>query len=162
MKSTILEAPSKSKTSTEAFQRYKFDANISNEVMKRTMKQTTDNWHGALDVIEDWAVIFLFILFSEFVQKLDMSPTIKLMVYFLTVLVIGARQRGLADCLHQASHQCLASNKKLNFLLGTVFSGYTVFQSFYGYEASHVRNHHPHLGTQRDPDYVSLFYDVTS
>lgn len=155
MDSTVLEVASKSKTSTEAFKRYKFDAHISKEVMQRTMKQTTDNWHGVLGVIEDWAFIFLFILVSEFVRKLDTSLTVKLMIYFLTVLVIGARQRGLADCLHQASHQCLASNKKLNFLLGTVFSGYTVFQSFYGYQASHVRNHHPHLGTLRDPDYVS-------
>ena len=155
MASAVLEAPLESKGSKEAFQRYKFDEHISKEVLKRTMKQTTDNWHGVLDVIEDWAVVFLFILLSEFVRKLDMSVTVKLMVYALAVLVIGARQRGLADCLHQASHHCLASNKKLNFLLGTVFSGYTVFQSFYGYQTSHVRNHHPHLGTLKDPDYVS-------
>lgn len=155
MTPTALEASLKSQSSTEAFKRYKFDAHIFEEVMKRTMKQTTDNWHGVLGVIEDWAVVFLFILLSEFVWKLDTLLTVKLMVYFLTVLVIGARQRAIADCLHQAAHQCLASNEKLNFLLGTVFSGYTVFQSFYGYQMSHVRVHHPHLGTLKDPDYVS-------
>ncbi|CAF4466151.1 unnamed protein product, partial [Rotaria magnacalcarata] len=70
--------------------------------------------------------------------------------------VIGARQRGLARGLHEATHGCFASNKYLNFFLGTFCSGYVVFQSFCGYRASHVRNHHPYLGTDRDPDYQGL------
>ncbi|CAF3302743.1 unnamed protein product [Rotaria socialis] len=76
--------------------------------------------------------------------------------YFLATCVIGARQRGLARGLHEATHGCFASNQYLNFFLGTFCSGYVVFQSFCGYQASHVRNHHPYLGTDRDPDYQGL------
>lgn len=79
---------------------------------------------------------------------------ISIILYPLSVLVIGARQRALATILHDASHLCLAKNRKLNYILGTYFSGYLIGQEFNIYKESHVKGHHIHLGDpEKDPDY---------
>ncbi|UJR17747.1 hypothetical protein I4U23_004645 [Adineta vaga] len=67
--------------------------------------------------------------------------TEKIMIYFISVCIVSARQRGLANCLHQATHHCFASNQYLNYFLGTFSSGYLIFQSFHG---------------MQDPIYASL------
>lgn len=71
----------------------------------------------------------------------------------LTILIIGSRQRALATILHEAAHFALTKNKKIGRVLGIYCSGYLVFQSWDSYAQSHVKNHHPKLGTDLDPDY---------
>lgn len=136
------------------FQRYKFDDNIHKRVLEHTFKCKPDNWHGLIDVLEDWLIVFLFIFSTKLIYNFYPSFLLALPLYVITICVIGARQRGLADCLHQASHYCLASNQSWNFFLGTFCSGYLIFQNFHGYKKSHVREHHSYLGTDKDPDYV--------
>jgi len=141
--------------SSSPFERYKFDKAIRDEVSKYTLKNKPDNYHAVLAIAADWIIITLCILLSEYVRNHVTFPFIWPIIYFLAVCVIGARQRGLARGLHESTHGCFASNEYLNFFLGTFCSGYVIFQSFHGYQTSHVKNHHPYLGTDRDPDYVS-------
>lgn len=102
-----------------------------------------DNYHVFLAVAEDLIIIGFAIGLFLF------SPWF----YPLTLLVIGSRQRALATLLHESSHRTLAKNKTLNFLAGTVFSGYWILQMFHTYRCSHVLLHHRYLGDpDRDPD----------
>jgi fatty acid desaturase len=67
--------------------------------------------------------------------------------------------RALATLLHEASHHALSRNRKANWLMGTVLSGWTILQLLGRYTRSHVWEHHKHLADpERDPDtrqYVS-------
>jgi fatty acid desaturase len=64
--------------------------------------------------------------------------------------------RALADILHQSAHNALAKNMTLGKLLGSLFSGWLVFQSYSGYYKSHVIEHHRLLGSESDPDLKSI------
>ncbi|CAF1518113.1 unnamed protein product [Rotaria magnacalcarata] len=140
----------------DLFKRYKFDASIRKKIHEHTLYSKPDNWHGLVDILEDWSIIFFFIFCTKYIFYFYSSLVLSLIFYLITICVIGARQRGLADCLHQASHYCLASNSSWNFFLGTFGSGYLIFQNFHGYKISHARKHHSYLGTDKDPDYVEL------
>ena len=120
---------------------YKFAYSIQQEI--KTLSKL-DNWHGARALLEDYFFIIVSILLTYYISWY---------FYPLAVLVIGARQRALATLLHEAAHNTLAKNKYINFTLGTVFSGYFIFQTFTGYKKSHVYHHHRYLGhPMLDPD----------
>ncbi|UJR17522.1 hypothetical protein I4U23_004417 [Adineta vaga] len=112
--------------------RYQFNQSITDAVQQFTIKT----------VVEDWLVIFVFIFGTQYVYSQHYSIILTLLMYALTVLIIGSRQRGLTNLLHLSTHRCLATNKMLNFFCGTFLSGYNVFQSFYG--------------TSKDIDYIAL------
>ena len=119
---------------------YHFDIAI-----KRQLKGLTklDNYHGLLAVLEDYCVI------AGAIAILWLSP----FCYPISILVIGARQRALATLLHESAHKTLCRNRQLNYLLGTWFSGYLIFQLYKPYIQSHVLHHHKYLGQPgKDPD----------
>lgn len=126
---------------------------VKNRISKNKFEKSTlkdikklykyDNWHAMFALFQDYFFIIIAIVLSEYSY------------YFLplSILVIGSRQRALATILHEASHYALTSNKKFSKILGTYFSGYLIFQSWNSYISSHVKEHHPKLGTNLDPDY---------
>ena len=135
------------------YKRYRFSPSVLKELR---CCYSLDNWHGFLEVLEDWVVVLVSIAISLWAWR-NCTTVIGVSVYLLSVVIIGARQHGVADLLHQAAHRTLAKNNTLNFLLGTLFSGYLVLQSFTGYTSSHIANHHPYLGNpELDPDYQGL------
>jgi fatty acid desaturase len=115
-----------------------------------------DNWHGVVEVLEDWLVIAAAIGVSLWAwEHLPLLPAA--LIYAGASLLIGSRHRSLYDLLHQAAHRTLARNRALNFALGTLASGYLVFQSLTAYRLNHVVDHHPFLADpERDPDYKGL------
>jgi len=114
----------------------------------------TDNWHGVLELIEDWSVITCATAISLYAWR-HLSIFWGIPLYALAAFLIGGRQRGLADVLHQASHRTLVKSPTFGVVLGTVFSGYPLLQSFSGYFSSHVVFHHHYLGDpELDPDYA--------
>jgi fatty acid desaturase len=114
----------------------------------------TDNFHGVLELLEDWAVIFGAAWGSLYAWR-QLPTLLAVVLYAIAIFLIGGRQRGLADILHQASHGTLVKSRRFGILLGTAFSGYPLLQSFTGYFASHVLAHHPYLADpELDPDYV--------
>ncbi|VVD88843.1 fatty acid desaturase family protein [Pandoraea capi] len=75
------------------------------------------------------------------------------LLYPLSLLIIGARQRALASLFHDAAHRTLFKTKSLNSSLSRVLCGWPILQSLSAYHQSHVREHHPCLGDpRRDPD----------
>ncbi|HSR68621.1 MAG TPA: fatty acid desaturase [Acidobacteriota bacterium] len=127
---------------------------FSKEILKAVRSHSRlDNWHGPLEIAEHWLVIGFWIWISLYAWRV-LHPAVALLVFLPAVFFIGGRQRALAGVLHQACHGTLMSNKTLGRLLGTLLGGYPVLQSYTGYWASHLRDHHGRLGDpRRDPDY---------
>ena len=121
---------------------YKFNRSIRQQLNSLSK---LDNWHCFLALLEDYGAIALSAI---------ATCCISWYFYPLAILIIGSRQRALATLLHEAAHKTLARNKHLNFAMGTLFSGYLIFQTMGSYWESHVRFHHGHFGDRdRDPDY---------
>lgn len=73
-------------------------------------------------------------------------------LYPLGVVVIGTRQRALANILHDSTHRSLSRSRALNQWLG-VIAGWTVLQTTRDYRMSHVLTHHKFFGLEdKDPD----------
>ena len=124
-------------------ERHPFSAEIRKKILAYSRRK--DNWHGPLAVIEDFFWITIAIMLSEY--SLWFLP--------ITVIIIGARQRALANLLHEAVHYTLCKSRKLNYILGTFFSGFWIGQTFYRYKDSHIRFHHKYLGeSDTDPDLI--------
>lgn len=144
----------------------KFDRYRTPEELKPEIKKLheQDNWHGSLAVLEDWSVIFGTIILCEFAPGLVtglVSHTslciTSTLLYIISLFILGSRHRALATLLHESSHETIAKNKKLNYLIGTVFGGWAIGQSRAVYRKSHVKDHHAHLGDEKkDPDYQAM------
>ena len=120
---------------------YKFSEEISQDLGKLAK---LDNYHCVLALLQDWLVISAAIIITERYFYL----------YPLCLLIIGSRQRALSTLFHDAAHRRAAKSKILNLMIGTVFSGFWLFQSILRYRESHVKCHHCHLGDKNiDPDF---------
>lgn len=119
---------------------------LSNQVnVQLNQLSKCDNYHGIFALLIDWGFIILAFLISNHIS---------FYFYPLSLLLIGSRQRALATLLHEATHNCIAKNRYLNYAIGTFFSGYWIFQSFNAYKQSHIEGHHGSLGDKsKDPDY---------
>lgn len=124
--------------------------------MKIRQLNRLDNFHGPLQCMEDWLIIIACVAISQAVLQHRFN-VVSIFVYLTAICVIGTRMRALAELLHQSAHGTLASNRTFNMVLGTVFTGWTVLQSWTGYRKTHVVEHHKYLGNeQRDPDFQAL------
>ncbi|WP_406315709.1 fatty acid desaturase family protein [Streptosporangium sp. NBC_01639] len=132
-------------TADRRFDELTFDR-LTPEV-RRGLKElcVTDNWHGLLAV----AFEFTLIAFAVF-----LCVGVSWWFFPLSALLIGTTHRFLAHLLHESSHKTLARNPVVNFLGGTVLSGYLTFQLQGPYRNTHVGLHHRSLGDPDvDPDY---------
>jgi fatty acid desaturase len=98
---------------------------------------------GALLVLHAWGLIFgSMALFAGFPNPITLV---------LAVMVIGARQLGLAILMHDAAHGLLFRNRRLNEWAGTWLCAAPVFTSLQSYRPYHLA-HHRHTQQADDPD----------
>src|SRR3954470_8108492 len=98
---------------------------------------------GALLVLHAWGLIFgSMALFAVFPNPVT---------FVLAVMVIGARQLGLAILMHDAAHGLLFANRRLNEWAGTWLCASPVFTSLTLYRPYHL-THHRHTQQAEDPD----------
>jgi fatty acid desaturase len=137
------------------YERYRWNSEIRRQLARCFKK---DNWHGILQVLEDWVSLAIATGFSIWAwQNLSAMPAF--LIYLVAVAVIGAKQRALRVLNHATSHQTLAKNKALNYILGTLFSGWPALQSLSAYNFSHNdkdQGHHAQTGTDKDGDYMDV------
>src|SRR6185295_1682337 len=69
------------------------------------------------------------------------------------VVVVGARQLGIAILMHDAAHGVLTNNKRLNEALGQWFCAWPVITDLYAYRTYHLQ-HHRRTQQADDPDLV--------
>ncbi|QFT33961.1 Fatty acid desaturase [Labrenzia sp. THAF82] len=123
-------------------EKHRFSDEIVDELVPLTK---IGNWRIVLLVAEDYVIIGFCIA---------LCLSVSWLFYPLAWLVIGSRQRGLANIMHAAAHGTAACHPAWNYMVGTVFAGYLVGQQFVRYIQTHVVRHHGMFGTESaDPDY---------
>lgn len=72
-------------------------------------------------------------------------------VFVICVVLVGARQLGLAILMHDAAHGVLTNNRALNEFLGQYACAWPVFSDLINYRKYHLQ-HHRHTQQREDPD----------
>jgi fatty acid desaturase len=103
-----------------------------------------DNWRNLFYIGMDWLTIIAVIVVTS---KLNMHP----LAYILAVIVIGSRQRGLMNLLHEASHSKLFKNRRMNDWIGRGFTCYPMGASLSAYRAAHYIHHGWLWDEEKDP-----------
>lgn len=100
---------------------------------------------GAWLVLHAWGVIFgAMAVFVAFPNPLT---------YILAVMLIGARQLGLAILMHDGAHGVLTENQKLNSFLSQWLCAYPMMAETGAYRRYHLK-HHMHTQQKEDPDLI--------
>tara|TARA_Y100000741_G_C18121995_1_gene505449 strand:- start:8 stop:820 length:813 start_codon:yes stop_codon:yes gene_type:complete len=73
--------------------------------------------------------------------------------FLVALVIIGSKQFALAVLAHEAAHNLLFSNNKVNDWAGQWFCAYPIFQDNRVYRPYHLK-HHRHTETEEDPDLV--------
>lgn len=124
-------------------------ADLTSEQKKRLkMLYHRDNYHGFLAIGNNifWITICIYLV-------IGISP----LWIPGAVFVIASRQRALATILHEAAHKTLFRSDMLNHIMGRLFGGWPILQSFAAYRISHVQHHHPKIGHPHlDPDFAYM------
>ena len=105
--------------------------------------QTRSHWRGPLLVLHAWGVIVL--AGAVGVMWPVLIP--------ICIMIIGARQLGLAILMHEAAHGALAKDLKLNDALGHWLCAVPVGASLTAYRPYHL-SHHRFAQQPEDPDLV--------
>ncbi|TXS45072.1 hypothetical protein EAO75_19380 [Streptomyces sp. uw30] len=112
-----------------------------------------DNWHGPLELVRHWFWIAFWSASAVFTFG-NWPLWASIPVYLAAAFFIGGRQRALAGVLHMSTHRAFMAQHRVESVVGSLFGGYPVLQSFTAYRASHLGEHHGSLGDpDRDPDY---------
>lgn len=103
------------------------------------------SWKGLALVVHCWTVIVaagaLFVIWP--------NP----LTYIAAVVIIGARQLGLAILMHDAAHSCIHPNQKINDWVGQWLCGAPTNADVHRYRAYHLQ-HHKYGQQEEDPDLV--------
>ncbi|MEQ1754960.1 MAG: fatty acid desaturase family protein [Micropepsaceae bacterium] len=73
------------------------------------------------------------------------------MVWAVGIVLVGARQLGLAILMHDAAHGVLTRDRKLNEFLGQYVCAWPMISDLHFYRAYHLQ-HHRHTQQKEDPD----------
>lgn len=73
------------------------------------------------------------------------------LVWLAGVMIVGARQLGLAILMHDAAHGVLTERRWLNKWLGQYACSWPLFADLHAYRAYHLQ-HHRHTQQAADPD----------
>lgn len=102
-----------------------------------------DSRRGWLSIALDWAgVAAAFALVAVWPNPLTVV---------VALVLIGARQLGLAVLMHEAAHRTLLADKRWNDWAGNWLCGYPVWSDVHPYRAYHLQ-HHAKNWTKDDPD----------
>lgn len=72
-------------------------------------------------------------------------------VLLIGVVLVGARQLGLAILMHDAAHGVLTQSRWLNEFLGQYVCAWPLFSDLHAYRSYHLQ-HHRHTQQAKDPD----------
>ncbi len=102
-----------------------------------------DNWRGWLSIALDWGLV------AAAMAGVAVWPNVLTVV--LALFVIGARQLGFAVMMHEAAHQTLFANRRLNDFAGNWLCAYPIWADLHPYRRYHLK-HHAKNWTDGDPD----------
>ena len=103
------------------------------------------DWRNVLSISSNWlqmsSAMVLFFFYPN------------VLTFLVALVIIGSRQFALAVLAHDAAHNLLFANNKMNDWAGQWFCAYPVFQDNRVYRPYHLK-HHRHTETEDDPDLV--------
>ena len=103
------------------------------------------DWRNVLSISSNWlqmsSAMVLFFFYPN------------VLTFLVALVIIGSRQFALAVLAHDAAHNLLFSNNKVNDWAGQWFCAYPIFQDNRVYRPYHLK-HHRHTETEDDPDLV--------
>ena len=100
-------------------------------------------WRSWLTIAVNWALVAAaFALVARFPNPLSVV---------VALVVIGARQLGMAIVMHEAAHRSLFRNRTLNDWAGNWLAAYPVWLDVHPYRAYHLQ-HHAKTWSADDPD----------
>ena len=100
---------------------------------------------SSLLVLHAWVTVVLAMMLFYFFP----NP----LTYIIAVMLIGARQLGLAVIMHDAAHNALSRNQDFNDILSNLFCAYPLFARTEIYRRYHLK-HHRYTQQEKDPDLV--------
>jgi fatty acid desaturase len=128
-------APLEMSTSERIVARKSYKKDIPEDILDRlSALERKDNWHNLYYIAADWVTIIMAIVVT---LAAKMNP----LVYLLSIIIIGSRQRALMNLLHEASHKKLFKNQPMNNWIGRLFTAYPVGASFTAYQSNHYIHH---------------------
>ena len=114
---------------------------LSNEEVKDLLRMS--NVRAWISVVVDWALIA-----ASFALVAAAPNPLTIVV---ALLVIGARQLGLAVLMHEAAHRTLFPNRRLNDWVGNWLCAFPIWSDLRPYRPYHLQ-HHAKTWTMEDPD----------
>jgi fatty acid desaturase len=104
----------------------------------------------AISDVRSWATILLdwAIVFASFALVAAWPNPLTVVV---ALCLIGARQLGLAVCMHEAAHRTLFRSIALNDWAGNWLCAYPIWSDVHPYRGYHLK-HHQKTWTKEDPD----------
>ena len=103
------------------------------------------DWRNVFSISSNWlqmsAAMALFFFYPNVIT------------FLVALVIIGSRQFALAVLAHDAAHNLLFANNKVNDWAGQWFCAYPIFQDNRVYRPYHLK-HHRHTETDDDPDLV--------
>ena len=93
----------------------------------------------------DWFIVFMTIYLAISYDSLLFN--------ILAIIIIGSRQHAIGIIAHDAVHYRFLKNRKMNELVGNVFTAFPLFITLPGFRSMHLR-HHSKVNTSDDPDLV--------
>ena len=103
------------------------------------------DWRNVLSISSNWlqmsSAMVLFFFYPN------------VLTFLVALVIIGSRQFALAVLAHDAAHNLLFANNKVNDWAGQWFCAYPIFQDNRVYRPYHLK-HHRHTETDDDPDLV--------
>jgi fatty acid desaturase len=106
-----------------------------------------------------WCVAHAWLVILGCMVALAMFP--HPLVWLAGVMIVGARQLGLAILMHDAAHGVLTERRGLNEWLGQYACSWPLFADMHAYRAYHLK-HHRHTQQAADPDLsLSVPFPIT-
>jgi fatty acid desaturase len=138
-------APLEAQASERVLARKSYKKDIPESILEQlNALEGKDNWHNLYFIASDWLTIVAAILITVAFKT---NP----IVYILSIIVIGSRQRALMNLLHEASHKKLFKNRFMNDWIGRIFTSYPMGASFTAYQANHYIHHGFLWDVDKDP-----------
>ena len=103
------------------------------------------DWRNVLSISSNWLQM------SSAMALFFFYPNV--LTFLVALVIIGSRQFALAVLAHEAAHNLLFANNKVNDWAGQWFCAYPIFQDNRVYRPYHLK-HHRHTETEDDPDLV--------
>ena len=117
---------------------------VISEEQYEKIKEKQD-WRNILSISFNWLQMAVAMVFFFYYPNV--------VTFLLALVIIGSKQFALAVLAHDAAHNLLFSNNKVNDWAGQWFCAYPIFQDNRVYRPYHLK-HHRHTETEEDPDLV--------